>query len=279
MSKINRNPIRLIASDLDRTLLSDEGEIKEYTQAVIARLLQEGVLIVPGTSRAYGDLPGSLLETAIRYYVCSNGAIVWDRQKGSIYSRHAMSASTAIRILEATQAISKAVTIVSEGKIYSEKAIVAIFESQGMHPQIMKRLGKKRTLVDDITTVLPQFEFIDKLHLNFPDTYSKQECLKLLPPLPQCNLTSSHPGNIEITDIEADKGKAVKQLADLYGIKQNGIMSFGDSENDLRLFDVAGVKVAMINGEEKVKQAADRVTELNNEQEGVAHFISDFLGY
>lgn len=74
-----------------------------------------------------------------------------------------------------------------------------------------------------------------------------------------------------------DKGGALIRLAARLGIDREATMSFGDGENDLSMIRMAGIGVAMENGEESVKAAADYITKTNNEA-GVAKAICHFTG-
>lgn len=90
-------------------------------------------------------------------------------------------------------------------------------------------------------------------------------------------MSSSIPNNLEINAAGADKGGALIRLAARLGIPREATMSFGDGENDLSMIRMAGIGVAMANGEESVKEAADYITETNNEA-GVAKAICHFTG-
>lgn len=267
------NNIKLIATDLDGTLLNDLGEISTFTKTVINQMLKLGYIIVPTTARSYKELPESLLETDLNYYICSNGAIIWDKNQNLILSSHLLPTTIAQEILLATSSASKVTTVVQQGVVYSEQSIRDLFVEYGLDSNLIQLILSKRTLVPSVDPILANFETIDKLHFNLKDENSRDECLKLVPVSEEYTITSSDPDNIEITNKMATKGETVKELSKLLEIDSTAIMAIGDNMNDIPLFDVASIKVAMKNGKELLKEKADFITKYTNEEDGVAKFI------
>ena len=99
--------------------------------------------------------------------------------------------------------------------------------------------------------------------------YSLVETARELDQILGLSVTSSDPRNLEICPTNVSKGAALCQLAELLAIKPEQIMAVGDNYNDLSLFGVAGLSVAMGNAPELVQQQAQVVTKSNNES-GVA---------
>ena len=89
-------------------------------------------------------------------------------------------------------------------------------------------------------------------------------------------ISSSIGLNLEINALGATKGEGILRLAKHLGIDPEATMGFGDGENDLSMMQKAGLGVAMANGEEIVKQAADHVT-AHNDEDGVALAIEKFV--
>lgn len=83
--------------------------------------------------------------------------------------------------------------------------------------------------------------------------------------------------NIEVNAGGVNKGEAMLWLAERLGIAEEETMGFGDSGNDLALMKYTGVGVAMKNGTEDVKRAADTVTEYTNDEDGIAIFIENHV--
>ena len=92
----NVPPIRLVALDLDGTLLNHEGKVTSRTQAALQAAADRGVAIVPTTGRPLGNLPPVVAQLpGIRYAITSNGAAVWDLGDdplAAVYSRYSNAA-------------------------------------------------------------------------------------------------------------------------------------------------------------------------------------------
>lgn len=86
------------------------------------------------------------------------------------------------------------------------------------------------------------------------------------------HILHSTPYFIELLPEGIDKGVALEQLLDCYGMQRSQLIAFGDSHNDIDMLRIAGMGVAMGNAEQEVKQAADHIT-LSNEEDGVAVFL------
>ena len=90
-------------------------------------------------------------------------------------------------------------------------------------------------------------------------------------------ITGALHNNIEVNAAGVDKGNALLWLAQYLGIAPEETMAFGDGNNDITLLEKAGTGVAMKNGIEEVKHAADRITEKTNDEEGAAKFIETYV--
>ena len=88
--------------------------------------------------------------------------------------------------------------------------------------------------------------------------------------------TSSFPDNVEISDANGHKGSGITAVANYFGIPLENTVAMGDNFNDLGMLKVAGLAVAMGNGEDGVKEIADVVT-LSNDEHGVAHAIREYV--
>ena len=268
---------RIIGSDLDRTLLNDQGELSKYTAKVLNYLTEEGHIIVPATSRSYTDLPESLLKSKVSYFACSNGAIVWDKNKDEVVLAKRMSKTLTLKILKTCASIKKVVTVTVDGVVYCEKGLFPLFSSRIKDPETLRKLLAKKVLVDDVTPYINKAKAIDKIHINFLDMINKEKCLESIKHFSQCYFTSSHPLNVEITAKGADKGSAILGLAKLHSISKSNIICFGDSDNDLKLLEVAAIKVAVNNAEDIIKEKADYISQFSNDEDAVALFLKDYF--
>lgn len=82
---------------------------------------------------------------------------------------------------------------------------------------------------------------------------------------------------VEIATQGAYKSRAVRYVADYYHLSLNDVLAFGDDENDLDMLSIAGLGIAMKNGSERAKAAANVQTKFTNDEDGVARFLIDYF--
>ena len=90
------------------------------------------------------------------------------------------------------------------------------------------------------------------------------------------NLVKTNPEYLEFLKKGVDKGIGLQRLSEFYRIKRENIIAFGDGENDVEMLKFAGMGVALSNAKEEVKKVADCVLEWDNNQAGIAKFLSKF---
>lgn len=117
---------------------------------------------------------------------------------------------------------------------------------------------------------------LDKIQALFYRLEDKEEAMEKIRALGGVEATGALRNNIEVNAENVHKGRALLWLADRLGIKKEEIMAFGDGANDLQMIESAGVGVAMANGVEEVRKAADIIAE-SNDEDGVAQVIEEFV--
>ena len=142
-------------------------------------------------------------------------------------------------------------------------------------PGVALLTKKTRTAVDDLKATLRERGTpVQKMQMHFSDPAQRLHWLAELPALwPDISVTSSISSNIELNSLEANKGAALKQLCGLLGVGLEETLAFGDGSNDLTMLSAAGTGAAMLNASDKVKAAADIVTEADNNCAGVAQTV------
>ena len=117
---------------------------------------------------------------------------------------------------------------------------------------------------------------IENINLNFDTLEEKLRWQKRLREYPEVTPTSSFLYNVEVGGKNTSKAQALLYLMEQWHLSRDQVMAFGDSENDLGMIQMAGIGVAMANGMEEVKQAADLLAE-SNEEDGVAKIIEQLI--
>ena len=265
--------IRLIAADMDGTLLDDEKGIPEENLRVFRECAARGIEIVPATGRTMRGLPDELRNLpGVHYAILTNGAQVVDLAKNEIIDSCRIPVALAEKIMMMARTspdeIMYDVYVGGIGYTMPEfyNDVYKYVSSEGL-AELVRRT--RDTVPDNIAYLKERGQDAEKINMFFRD----MALSKLL----GIRVSSSIPNNLEINAEGADKGGALLRLAARLGIARESTMGFGDGENDLSMIRMAGIGVAMENGHESVKEAADYITKTNNEA-GVAKAICHFTG-
>ncbi|MDA1476614.1 Cof-type HAD-IIB family hydrolase [Bacillus changyiensis] len=281
--------MRLIAIDLDGTLLNTESIISPENRAAIKKALVSDCIVTICTGRATFDVKALLNDLDIPIIAANGGTV------------HDFNYKLLSKTLMDTEAGQKAAQYLTDHHIYFEvytddallspndgkqklEAELDIIASanpdenkdtlwQGALTQF-KQFGIKP--VQNIQDIFNGEENIYKL-LCFSFDLDKLEKAKAeLSTYPKLALTSSGKHIIEILPDMSGKGRALKELAKHYGIDKKDIYAIGDSPNDLSMFEEAGHRIAMGNAINELKQMSTFITKSNDEN-GVAYFINQLL--
>ena len=268
---------RVIACDLDGTLLKDDKTISEKTAKALRRITEKGVIFLPSTGRTHRELPGALKELPfLRYALCCNGGAVYDYEKDEYIYEDSIPHDLAVEVLGYARTLPVYETVVVNGERivqgdendeivdYIRKVAVKgiLFNFKGAH-DVKEAFASKNMNAQKILLYLAENgnrdEVIEDLSTRFPELA----------------VSSSGPLFIEVNIKGVDKGKALKNFCELMDIPVTESMAFGDAENDISMLEAAGLAVVMENGTEKTKQHADIICASNND-DGVAETIDEY---
>ncbi len=250
---------RLVASDLDGTLLGVESKLSEENLAAIEELSRRGVLFVPSTGRCFYEVPEALRQSsAVRYYITSNGACTYDKVTGAT-ALFSIRAEKLREILAITEDYDVCYTAHRNKEAYFDHRLS---EEDMIYYTIEERYRKllcENTkhledihdfLADDTTEMIVPF---------FHDMDERRECLERLKGVDGISLTASIHYNIEIISSEATKGNALLRLQNELGIKKEECLAIGDSANDLTMFAVSERTLATKDASPSLKEKASDI--------------------
>lgn len=136
---------------------------------------------------------------------------------------------------------------------------------------------RTRQIVPDVAEKVKELdEPVEKINYFFGDQEERSRARLALEARGDMVISSSFRNNLEINLAGATKGDGIRCLAEHLGLNPEETMGFGDGENDITMMQLAGIGVAMGNGEDSVKAAADYVTDIND-ADGVALAIEKFV--
>ena len=276
----NGKDIRLIACDLDGTLLTDDKKLTERTENALLKANAAGILFVPATGRFYKGMPEEVRALSfIRYCIEINGALV--RDIGTDETIYAADISTEDALsfygyLDTLPVIYDCY-IDSWGYMTEEMQNKAGEYISNVHS--LKMVRELRKPVPELKQYIREGNLRpQKMQLFTENDVPYRDFLlgDLRTKFPQFSITSSLPNNIEVNSKKADKGLALTALAKHLGFKKEQLMAFGDGLNDIAMLKAAGYGVAMKNAHPDTWKAALLHTEDCN-HDGVAQMIEKFL--
>lgn len=274
-----KHKIKMIGFDLDGTLLTDQKELGEYTVQILKRAVKEGIVILPITGRPLCGLPEEVTGLpGLRYAITANGARILDLKNAAVLKEQLVSVETAEKILDILGNYDSLREIYYDGTGYAEREkleqIDHFFEEGPMAEYVRSTRQPVDNLMDKFRK---ESREVDKVQGVFADLGEREAALDEIRKLEGVTITGALHNNIEVNAAGVDKGNALLWLAQYLGIAPEETMAFGDGNNDITLLEKAGTGVAMKNGIEEVKHAADRVTEKTNDEEGAAKFIETYV--
>lgn len=272
--------IRLIASDLDGTLLTNQKGLTPLNRRAIEEAVSRGIHFVPCTGRAYSSIPKELLTVpGIEYAITSNGAAVYSTDTGSRIYECLMSRESVEAILAMPQRENVVMEAFVGGVPYSEERYIAQPRRFGATQIGEVYIKKTRTGVPDVRAhIAAHMERIDSIVFVCPDADIRRELRgELAVRCKDIHITSSFEHLTEVGHKDAGKGNTLGWLLQKLSLRPENAMTFGDAENDLDMIASAGYGVAMGNAARVCKRAAYMVTD-SNEEDGVGKAIFRMLG-
>ena len=273
-----KQDIKVIAMDLDGTALNHQKQLTERTRAAIQNAAKSGIQIVVATGRTFSSLaPEVLAMPEITCAITSNGAVVNRIPDGAVLLHNYPNPETVSEIAGMIQGEKIDTEVCTGGQAYIGQSYYdRVLE--GKTNRDVQYVKTTRHPVPDIYQFLLEHRVaIENINLNFKTLEEKQQWQQRFQKLPGVTPTSSFLFNVELGGAATSKAHALQALLDEWQMTSRQVMAFGDSENDLGMIQLAGIGVAMANGIEEVRQAADLLAE-SNEEDGVAKIIEQLIG-
>jgi Cof subfamily protein (haloacid dehalogenase superfamily) len=266
-------PIRLLALDLDDTLLRSDLTISFRTRNAIKRAESAGIVVVLASGRvpAAMDRFARLLGMHKRkgYLICNNGSIIQESQSGDIVYDIRIPPELALIAYDLAEAEGFPVQIYENDVMYISRAnefadydqkITGLRQVMVENFRAMVASGCYKLLIPGDPMILGPLEQLMQSYVGNDLTIftSKSYYLEILPP-------------------KTDKGTSLARVAEQLGIAKEAVLAIGDSMNDEAMLRWAGVGVAMVNGDDRIKSIADMVTDKSNDDDGIADLIERYI--
>lgn len=263
---------KLLAIDMDGTCLTNGKKITEKTMQALKKAADNGIIIVPTTGRPLDSLPRQLLaENFYRYVITSNEARISDVKENKTLYSSLIPLKNGISLLMEGKKRGLGLTAHVDNHNIVEGAILSL----------KGRLVYKKDTVDAIKTkdiiqtVKEMNGDLEEVQFFFFNEKKKWWAKDIVGKNRDFAATFGH-NYVEMYNKDVSKGAAISKLAEILGVAKENIICIGDGENDLSMFESAGIKIAMGNAEVALKNKADFVLATNN-KDGVVEAIEKIL--
>lgn len=270
---------KLIALDLDGTLLDSGKRLSPKNAAALRRAAESGAQIVPTTGRFFDGMPQVIRELSyLCYAITINGAQVLDVRTGSVLYRAEIPLPRALAIMEYLDTLPVIYDCYCGSWGWITRAMQDAAPEFISDVHSLHMVQELRTPVDELKAYLrARGDDVQKIQLFLQDVSQRPAVMaELERRFPGTAASTSLQNNIEINTAAANKGDAVRALAAHLGIPMEQTISFGDGSNDLSMIRACGLGVAMANACPAVLAAANRVTKSCDES-GVAAVLDELF--
>jgi Cof subfamily protein (haloacid dehalogenase superfamily) len=260
---------KLMAVDVDGTLLNSKGNLTEVTKVAIKAGVDKGLIFTISTGRPIQGIEyfNKMLDLDLPFITYNGAMVVMGESKEILYEQN-LSQKDAKIIIELGKKYDTTMIVYVENKLYvselserteNYKRIANIEPILIEDVELLIKNGVTKILWYDEIEKIEEYQVEVGQYLN--DTV---------------NYHTSRPMFLEFVDKKASKAIAMEKLGEHFGIKQSEMIAIGDGYNDLSMIEYAGLGVAMENSKDAIKEKADYVT-LSNDEDGVAHVINKFI--
>ena len=286
---------KLVAIDLDGTMLNSYGIVTENTKKVIKNTINKGTEVIIASGRPIDSIKTIAKEIGSEnYFIAGNGALIYDIKKDKIIYEKFMNKQKVLEIIKICEENSISYNI------YTEKTIIAKGLKYNVLYYYKENLKKEENKKTNITIVENVYEYIknsenekflkitvcDETKSVFNSIIRKLRTIENIDVLDVLHMsrkmikqgTEDVPIEYYYTEIslkDVDKWNAIEYIADKMNIKRNEVMAIGDNINDKKMIENAGLGVAMGGSTPVITKIADFITSNNNE-DGVAKALEKY---
>lgn len=243
-----KDEVKLIAIDMDGTLLNENHELSPYTKSVIKRAQEKGIHIVLSTGRplvlCYDYHQDLALKTDI---VTANGAQIWTPNK-KILAEYTFDSSIAEELWHYGNLNNHYMWMVATNEMFRNSSRPSLFQNYDWI-----KLGFGRLSAEEKSIIWEKLIKISDLEI-----------------------TSSSRYNVEVNPKNVNKANGLKIVTERLGIRFDNVIAIGDSLNDKTMLEAAQIGVAMDNAIPEIKELADVITD-SNQNDGVAKVINHVI--
>ena len=287
---------KLVAIDLDGTLLTSTGEVTENTRIALTKAKEQGVEVVLSSGRPISSTESLAVELGVdNYLISGNGAAVFDVKEQEIIYDRFLNKEQVLKIAKLCEENSFFYNVYTEDEViasslnynvlFYHKENVKKIEEKRTHINIVQNIAEyieqsgkdrflKMTVCDEsrfiFNNIIKRLKEIDGIDVLEVEYMSRK---KIKSGTDDVDIQYYY---TEITNENVNKWTAIEFLLDKLKIKPEEVMAIGDNMNDIEMIEGAGLGVVMGNSNPKMKEIADEIVADNN-SEGVLEAFEKFV--
>jgi len=275
----DKKKYKIVASDLDGTLLGKDKRVSKENLQAIKEMRELGVEFVPTTGRTLSEMPKELLDApAVRYFITSDGAAVWDKEQGKMILVHYIPEDLVAFIAETVKPYNTYTLVHESGMNHFEPSqhTPAHLDRCNVGQSFRDIVEESATGVDDMDAFLKKSKAIEMICIFFEDHDALEACKHTFIASGKLCAVQSDENNIEVFMSSAGKGNTLAAFAKMLCVDISGVIAVGDSDNDVTLIKTAGLGLAMGNASDELKALADKVI-CNNSAHCAKYILENFI--
>ena len=282
---------KLVAIDLDGTMLNKYGIITQNTKDVIKKVQEKGIEVVIASGRTINSVKNFSKEiNSQNYFISGNGAITYDIKKDEILFENVLTKNKVLQVIKICDENSIYYSVYTENGIITKNLN---YNTLYYYKENLNKEEKEKTHINIVQDIYSYIENRDEKILKIMICDSNQTVFKaIVKKLGEIKdieiLDVSHMSRklikqgteeialeyfyTEITSKDVDKWNAIERLIGLLGIKNEEVITIGDNANDIKMIKNAGLGIAMGESAPYIKEQANIVAE-SNDNDGVAEIL------
>jgi Cof subfamily protein (haloacid dehalogenase superfamily) len=269
---------KLIAMDMDGTLLNSHKEISKANLSAVRYAIDKGIKVVVCSGRVYkGAKLFAKRIGASEIIIACNGAIIRDSSNDDIIYDSPLRKEDTIKLIDICHSEKIYFHAYVKDTIYTEK----LDFGSDFYTKINDKLPIEERIeikvVEDVGSIINEIsEMASKIVVASDDAKLLLKVRKKAETIKSVEVLSSFSNNFEVMNHGVSKANALEFILKRYGISSDEVIAIGDSENDYSMIKMAGLGIVMENGEESLKKIADYIAPCND-KDGVAQAIKRFI--
>lgn len=264
---------KLVAIDVDGTLVNDNKQLTDRTVKAIKKASKENVKIVISSARSFYRLKDYLEKLDLlkdeQYTICFNGAVIVENKSQKTLCSYNFEIEEIYELINIAEKLNTNILLYSMDNVFTEQ-----------FPKVIENTKSFKNVKFDIVNFNEKDFKKDKIY-KILFVNDSNRILKIRGELPKellekYEITSSIPERIEFVKKGITKSNALNSICEKCNIKKLEVIAIGDADNDLEMINFAGLGIAMENATDSLKEKADYITSSNND-DGVGEIIEKYI--